>query len=277
MPANNSATGGTFPIRVGTSGWSYDDWVGPFYPDKTPKAAYLEHYAARFDCVEVDSTYYAIPRRSMVEGWASRTSEDFRFALKAPSVITHEKVLRDCDEDAEAFFSAIEPLKSRTLCVLLQFGYFNRGAFASAGPFFERLTAFLAKYGTRVQFAVEIRNKNWLTRDYFDLLRSHNAVCTLVEHAWLPPLDQLIQKHDVVTGPFSYLRLIGDRDAIEKITKTWERVVIERDADLERVAASIRQLATRTEVVTFINNHYAGHGPEICRRLLRLMGDRLGK
>jgi len=203
----------------------------------------------------------------MVQGWAERTPKRFRFALKAPSEITHRKILVDSAEVMETFLSALEPLGEKTLCVLLQFGYFNRATFRSAKPFFERLNGFLTEYADHVPLAVEIRNKNWLTDAYFDLLRSHKAAAALVEHAWLPPINHVIERHDVVTGPFSYVRLIGDRKGIEEITRTWDRVVLDRSAELGRVARAIRQIAQRVPVYTFVNNHYAGHGPESCRQL----------
>ena len=254
-------------IHIGTSGWSYDDWVGPFYPPGAAKRDYLGCYAEKFDIVEVDSTYYAIPAQRMVAGWAERTPEHFRFALKVPGEITHKKVLVDCEEEMESFLAALEPLTSKIQCLLLQFGYFNRTAFAAPKPFFERLDAFLRRYAERIPIAAEIRNKNWLTADYFDLLRGHNVPATLVEHAWLPPINRLIENQDVISGPFSYVRLIGDRKGIEKITKTWEKPVVDRSADLKRIAAALRKIARQVPVVTFVNNHYAGHGPETCRQL----------
>ena len=254
-------------IHIGTSGWSYVDWVGPFYRAGTPKSDFLGAYAEHFEVVEVDSTYYAPPAKRIVTGWYERTPEGFRFALKAPGAITHEKVLDDCERDADAFFDALAPLGEKLLCVLLQFGYFNKAKFASAGPFMERLDAFLERCAARVPLAVEIRNKAWLTRGYFDLLRRHNAAAALVEHAWLPPVERLIEQQDVVTGPFSYFRLIGDRTGIEEITKTWGETVLDRSSDLRRVAGSMRRIAERVPVYTFVNNHYAGHGPETSRRL----------
>lgn len=254
-------------IHIGTSGWSYTDWVGTFYPDETPPRDFLALYADQFDIVEVDSTYYRTPSRTMVQGWAQRTPQHFRFALKVPAQITHERILHDCDRSMEAFLAALGALGSKTLCVLLQFGYFNRKAFSSAKPFFDRLDEFLGKYAQRVPLAVEIRNKNWLTADYFDLLRRHRAAAALVEHSWLPPINRVVEAHDVVTGPFSYVRLIGNRKRIEEITKTWGKTVVERTADLHRIAGALRQIARRVPVYTFANNHYAGHGPDTCRQL----------
>lgn len=257
-------------IHISTSGWSYDDWVGPFYPPGTPKGDYLHFYATRFREVEVDSTYYAIPARRTVQSWADKTPDAFRFSLKMPKIITHEKVLADCEAATEQFLDVLEPLRNKTRCVLLQFGYFNRRAFGSAGPFLDRLRAFLERFASRIQLACEIRNKQWLTRDYFDLLRGYGVPAVLVEHAWLPPIDRVIAQHDVATGPFGYVRLIGDRAAIEKLTRNWSEVVLDRGRDLKRVATAIRKMAERTDVVTFVNNHYAGHGPATCADLERL-------
>jgi uncharacterized protein YecE (DUF72 family) len=245
---------------------------GPFYPDGTPTRDYLGCYAETFDVVEVDSTYYRIPGSKMVQGWAERTPEHFRFALKVPGEITHKKILHQADGDMDEFLAALEPLGEKTLCVLLQFGYFNRKMFSAPRQFLERLDAFLGRYARRVPLACEIRNKNWLGRDYFDLLRRHNVAATLVEHAWLPPINQVVEQHDVVTGPLSYVRLIGDRKGIEEITRTWEKTVIDRTADLRRVAAALRKITERVPVYTFANNHYAGHGPDTCRQLREAIG-----
>ena len=203
----------------------------------------------------------------MVRRWAGRTPDAFRFALKAPRQTTHEQVLVDCDAEMEDLIATLDLLGPKLKSVLLQFGYFNRAAFSGPRPFLARLEAFLERYAARLPLACEIRNRAWLKPDYFDLLRRHGVAATLVEHAWLPPIDQLIAQQDVVTGPYSCVRLIGDRAGIERITKTWDRIVMDRTADLLRIAQALRQVAARAEVVVFVNNHYAGHAPESCRAL----------
>ena len=259
-------------IRIGTSGWSYDDWVGPFYPPGTASADYLRYYAGKFDVVEVDSTFYRPPTERMVRGWAERTAAGFGFALKMPRTITHEKVLVGCESDMDSLLTTLEPLGKKLKSVLLQFGYFNRATFAGPKPFYDRLAKLFSHFAGRVPLACEIRNKNWLTADYFGLLREHNVATALVEHAWLPPIGELIEQQDVVTGPYAYVRLIGDREGIEKLTTTWEKLVVDRKADLRRVAKSLRQIAERAEVLVFVNNHYAGHGPATCRELRAAVG-----
>jgi uncharacterized protein YecE (DUF72 family) len=254
-------------IQIGTTGWSYKDWVGSFYEPGTAQGDYLERYGQHFEIVEVDSTFYRPPTDAMVRRWAERTPETFRFALKVPRLITHERVLADCDREMEGLIATVGLLGSKLKSVLLQFGYFNRAAFSGPKPFLDRLDAFLERYAARLPLACEIRNRAWLQRGYFDLLRRHGVAAAVVEHAWLPPMDKLVAQHDVVTGPYAYVRLLGDRSGIERITKSWDQVVVDRTADLRRVAEALRQVAARAEVLVFVNNHYAGHAPESCRAL----------
>jgi len=131
-------------VRIGTCGWSYQDWSGVFYPKGTAPGAYLTFYAERYPIVEVDSTFYRSPSRKMVEGWRDKTPEGFGFSLKVPQVITHEKLLANCEPEIAAFLSAVRILGYKLLCCCLQFGYFNKKAFASLDAFLERLGPFLA-------------------------------------------------------------------------------------------------------------------------------------
>jgi len=163
-------------IRVGTCGWSYQDWSRVFYPAELPAGEYLSFYAERFPIVEVDSTFYRPPSRKIVEGWREKTPDSFGFSLKVPQVITHEKVLIDCGKELNAFLTAARVLEGKLLCCLLQFGYFNKEAFATVDDFLRRLHPFLAGWPEDVPVAVEIRNKNWMTAKLVDCLRAHRAV-----------------------------------------------------------------------------------------------------
>ncbi len=260
------------PIEVGCCGWSYPDWEGPFYPEGMAAGDYLEWYAGRFPVVEVDSTFYRPPSAAMVRAWRSRTPDGFRFALKVPRAITHDKQLRDCDEEVEGFLAAIEPLGDKLMVALLQLGYFNRGAFATLEAFLETLGSFLANWPhAKVPVAVEVRNRRWVTTDLMRVLRSHDAAFTLTEHQWMPSMAEVEQLVDPVTGPLAYVRLLGDREAIEKVTTTWDRPVVDRSADLSVSAAVIARLAARVPVAVFCNNHYEGHSPETARRLRGLL------
>lgn len=258
-------------IRVGTSGWSYRDWVGPFYPPGTKPGDYLPFYAGRFDVVEVDSTFYAIPPARTVAGWAARTPDDFRFSVKTPQTITHEKVLVDCDADRDAFLAALEPLGRKLHSILLQFGYFNKKTFTGPTEFFDRLDNFLHRFPAAAPVAVEIRNRAWLTSAFFDLLRAHRAAFVLADQAWMPPPADVVARHDVVTGDFVYLRLIGDRKGIEQITQTWDRTVVDRSQPIRDLIRALEGVIPRADLVVFINNHYAGHAPASCEEFLQAL------
>lgn len=258
-------------VEIGCCGWSYDDWVGPFYPEGTRPGDYLALYAQRFSIVEVDSTFYGTPSRRMVEGWHERTPPGFRFSLKVPQVITHEKVLQNCDEELDGFLAAARLLGEKLHSVCLQFGYFNKGAFPSLTSFLKQLDPFLRRWPADVPVAVEIRNRAWLEAPFADCLRAHNAAMVLTVQGWMPQPAQVMERMDAVTGPFAYVRLLGDRKAIEKLTTTWNRTVLDKSDELRTTVAAIRQLAIRAPVLVFVNNHYAGHGPDTADTVTRFL------
>jgi uncharacterized protein YecE (DUF72 family) len=261
------------PVLIGCSGWSYADWEGPFYPEGMDPADYLPWYADRFPVVEVDSTFYRPPTPRMVRAWYGRTPADFGFALKVPQVITHQKQLRGCEEEVDGFVTSILPLGEKLSCALLQMGYFNRGAFKGLDDFLPVLDDFLTSWPhAKVPLAVEVRNPRWVVEPFADVLRKHGAALTLTEQKWMPGPAEVTERFDPVTGPFGFVRLIGDREAIEKMATTWDRAIIDRTAELEKTAGVIRSLALRVPVLVFANNHYAGHAPDTARRLRGILG-----
>lgn len=261
------------PILIGCSGWSYPDWVGPFYPDGMDAGDFLEFYADRFPIVEVDSTFYRPPTARTVRGWRDRTPEDFRFVLKVPRVITHEKRLKNCREEVEGFVTSLAPLGDKVFCALLQLGYFNRSAFESLEDFLRVLGDFLDEWPHRtVPLAVEIRNPRWIGEDLMAVLKTHNAAFTLTEQKWMPSPASIYESLDPVTGPVSVVRLLGDREAIERITTTWDRTVIDRSEGIAETAGVIDRMARKVPVAVFAANHYAGYSPETARQLRERLG-----
>src|SRR4051812_48773088 len=107
-------------IHIGTSGWSYRDWRGPYYPDKMKSTDYLTHYAKEFHVSEINSSFYTTPRISTVEGWANKVPADFRFCPKMNRYLTQMKRLKDPEQPLEKFFTAFEPLKAKLGPILLQ-------------------------------------------------------------------------------------------------------------------------------------------------------------
>src|SRR5438477_10064598 len=151
-------------IRLGTQGWNYDAWVGPFYPLGSRVGDFLTIYARAFDSVEVDSTFYAIPPSKTVRGWASRVPDDFTFALKLPQEITHERKLRDSDDLLADFVERARELGNKLGPVPIQFG----PDFAPTE--LPALAQFLPKLPRDIRFAVEFRQRAWINDGILRLL-----------------------------------------------------------------------------------------------------------
>jgi uncharacterized protein YecE (DUF72 family) len=250
-------------LYLGTQGWSYDSWAGSFYPSGISKSAWLEAYAAQFITVELDTTFYAIPRASTISGWLARTPEDFRFAAKFPQVITHEKQLVACPSETNAFLGAMAGLGGRLGPLLLQMP----PSFSTGQA--DALEGFLQNLPTGFRYALEVRHRSWLAKDKLPklvaLLQRREIALCLVQHAWMPKLDE-------VTAPFVYIRWLGRREDIPD--DDFSRVRIDRRAQLDSWAEQIaRYLQAGIAVYGYFNNHYQGHSPASVRDMqARLTG-----
>jgi uncharacterized protein YecE (DUF72 family) len=197
-----------------------------------------------------------------VKGWYAKTPPGFIFAAKVPQVITHEKVLVDCDADLKHFLETMEALGEKLGPLLFQFGYFNKSKFASGVEFLARLKPFLKRLPKGFQYAVEIRNKYWLDARFADLLREHGVALALIDQSWVPRPWEMKEKFDLITADFTYVRWLGDRKGIEEQTKTWDKTIVDRSGELVHWAEVFRQFVARNmKVFAYANNHYAGHGP----------------
>jgi uncharacterized protein YecE (DUF72 family) len=190
-------------LYVGTVSWSKQDWVGSFYPANLKPPQFLEAYTRNFRTVEIDATFYSIPQRSTVSGWRDRTPDGFVFAAKIPRLITHQKTLSDCQKELSTFLKTMEILGNKLGPLLLQFPYFNKNVFASREQFDRLLRPFLDSLPKEFRFSVEIRNKNWISWDFLELLRERSVGFTLLAQAWMPRIDTLAKALDLVTGDFA--------------------------------------------------------------------------
>jgi len=259
-------------LRVGTSAFTAEGWPGSFYPASLKPSDYLTHYAAQFDTVELDSTFYRTPSPSTVSGWYAKTPAGFLFAAKVPQVITHEKVFEECGDDLKGFLSVMDILGEKLGPLLFQFPYFNKSKFASGAEFLGRLRPFLKKLPRGRRCAVEIRNKYWLVPALAEALREHNVALALIDHSWMPSIRDVLKKIDPVTADFTYIRWLGDRKAIEEQTTSWDKTILDRRRDLEAWVEACRKfLGRRIAVFAFANNHYAGHAPDTVRLFQQLI------
>ncbi len=260
-------------IRLGTASWSSREWVGVFYPPRTPSEEFIAEYARRLPTVEIDSTFYGIPRTSTLESWRDRVPDGFLFAAKVPQVITHQKCLVDCREDMEAFLRAVSILGDRLGPILFQFQYYSRKKGLTESDFLERLEPFLDTLPRAgFHYAVEVRNKAWIKPRLLDLLRRHDIALALIDHPYMHSPEELINIEGILTGPFVYVRWLGDRYAIEKITQVFNETIIDRRPDLERWVPPIqRMLEARKPVFGYFNNHYSGYAPADVQLLIDVL------
>ena len=249
-------------LHLGTSSFSDPSWVGPFYPAGTKPAEFLTVYGRRYETVEIDATFYRIPTPAQVRSWASKVPDGFLIAAKVPQVVTHEKRLLGADEDIALFLEAMSEAGGKLGPLLFQFPFFRREDFASAEPFLERLAPVVASLPRDIRFAVEIRNKTWVGEPLFSLLREHGVAFALIDYPGMPSIGQLLQGPDPITAGFTYVRWLGDRYGIEAKTDTWEKLIVDREAEMERWVPALAAILERNiEVFGYFNNHYAGHAP----------------
>jgi uncharacterized protein YecE (DUF72 family) len=249
-------------IHIGTQGWNYEAWVGPFYPEGTRAPDYLTIYARAFDSVEVDSTFYAIPAEKTVRGWAARTPDDFVFSLKLPQEITHERRLRNVDELAAEFFDRARQLGPKLGPILIQLG-------PDFGPAeLPAVAQFLPKLPRDIRFAIEFRQRGWIHEGLLALLAEHNVALTLSDGRWIPR-KQMMELATRPTSDFIYVRLMG----VDQSIVDYSRIQIDRTRDVEAWTSVLWPYAEQgREAFVYVNNHFAGHSPQSGRELQRLLG-----
>ena len=180
-------------IYAGTSGFSYKEWKGSFYPEKLPASDMLSYYSSRLSAVEINNTFYRMPRESVVEGWAAQVPDSFRFVIKASRRITHFKRLKGAEEETGYLLQTVGLLGDRLGAVLFQLP-------PNMKQDLDRLDHFLAGLGDPGRTVFEFRHTSWFEEATYDCLREHGAaLCT----ADTDEEDGQI----VETAPWGYLRL----------------------------------------------------------------------
>jgi uncharacterized protein YecE (DUF72 family) len=252
-------------ILIGTQGWNYAAWVGPFYPLGTRPAEFLPTYARAFRIVEVDSSFYAVPDARAIRAWGERTPRDFLFTLKMPQEITHERRLRDTEDLLQIFLDRARELGGKLGPILLQMG----PDFAPHElPALEQFVPLLPR---DLQFAIEVRQSAWMRPEVLnallELLAAYGIALALSDGRWIRR-ETMLELAERPTADFLYVRWMGpNRDITD-----YSRLQFDRSAEIRAWAEVLKRAAHTKDVYGFFNNHFAGHSPANAREMQTLLG-----
>jgi uncharacterized protein YecE (DUF72 family) len=228
-------------LYVGTSGYSYKEWKGTFYPKDLPAPQMLRYYGERFRTVEINSTFYGMPKASVLEGWADAVPADFKFVLKAPQQITHRQRLKDTDASVSHLLEVAGALKQCRGPLLFQLP-------PTAKKDLPRLRAFLALLASQGRAAFEFRHPSWFDDEVFGLLRDHHAALCVAD------AEGDLEVPFVATTDWGYLRL---------------RRPDYNDGELKAWMNRVQEQGWR-EAFVFFKHEDEGKGPRMAQRYLEL-------
>jgi uncharacterized protein YecE (DUF72 family) len=238
-------------VRIGCSGWNYAHWRGRVYPKGLPPRRWLDHYSTLFDTVEVNNTFYRLPRRSAVQAWVDESPPGFLFAVKASRYLTHIKRLTDLGGGIERFYDRIAPLAESPKLgpVLWQLpANFHRDD--------ERLAAALGGLPAG-RHCFEFRHESWFAPTVYELLRERRVALVIGDHPERP-----FQTHELTAG-WAFVRFhYGSRGRYGNYS----------DRELETWARRIRQWRRRVDVYAYFNNDWEGYAVRNGVRLRELLG-----
>ena len=242
-------------VHVGTMGWSYDFWKGSFYPKNLASSEFLAYYSKQFDTVEVDSTFYRIPRKQTVLEWKDQTSKGFLFSLKFPRIITHVKMLRNCEEETRVFLERVDFLGEKLGPLLLQF------SISFGNEQVPALREFLKNLPKEHRYVVEVRNKKLLSDSLFSILKENDVVLAWVQSPFMPIIIE-------ITSNSVYVRWEGDR---KKINGTLGKIEVDRIADIKLWADKLKQFWDRKiDVFGYFSKYYSGYPPSDVHEFLKI-------
>ena len=284
-------------IRIGTCSWKYPEWFGLVY--SAPKGIdYLQEYSRIYPTVEIDQWFWSLfspesgvkmPTPADSFRYRDAVPDTFRFSVKVPNSITLTHYYKKdsagnpvpnpfflSSDLFRKFLSLIDPLKGYLGPIIFQFEYLNKMKMPSPKMFRDRFGEFLDQIPTGFVYGLEVRNKNYFNKGYFDFLLESGLAPVLIDGYWMPPIAEHFQKwgDEIRKHPLVIIRLMGkDRKGIEKMTgDRWDRIVEPRDDDLRAVADIVKDIAGNgAEVYLNVNNHYEGCAPATIDRIKPLL------
>ncbi|MCK4480601.1 MAG: DUF72 domain-containing protein [Candidatus Lokiarchaeota archaeon] len=237
-------------ITIGTAGFSYKDWVGPFYPKKLQRSRHLEFFSNYFPIVEINSTFYNIPSEDMVINWNNRVPEEFRFIVKLWQKITHELKSSEIDNRILEFFSRVRPLKEKIFGILLQFPpWFNYSE-----KHLKQLNYLIEAIPSEYNCIIELRDNSWFNPEIIsNFIEGKNIILGTTYMPGIIPYYKPNQN-------YYYIRLIGDRELT-----VFNRIQRSQKETMKNLFKNVQNLLKKPdiyEIFIIVNNHFQGHAPE---------------
>lgn len=238
-------------ILIGTSGWSYDEWVGPFYPKSLKREDFLVYYSEIFYTNEINTTFYHMPSNWMVKNWVNRTPNNFLFSVKLPQSITHKSKLSldHCSDDLSKFLRLMEPIieakKLLSLLIQLPPSFIKEDHYDLFRDFIDYWPTNPKEEG--YYLSVEFRHNSWMEEEVFEFLKKKELVYCGVVEPLLPP------RFDVTNDEFAYIRFHGYGE------KPWFNYFFS-DQEIQQWAQSIKEVLPKVKKIgIYFNNHYSGY------------------
>ena len=234
-------------LLVGTSGYSYKEWKGTFYPEKIPAKEMLSYYAGRLSTVEINATFYRMPQKSMLENWKEQVPPTFRFSLKAPQRVTHFKRLKETEDETKYFFETAETLGDQLGVVLFQLP-------PNMKKDLPRFETFLQQLPATPRAAFEFRHPTWFDDEVLEILKGRNLALVVSD------TDDMPTTHIDKTADWGYLRLRRVNYSEENLSEWVGRINQQQWSD----------------TFVFFKHEDEGTGPKLAAQFLQLAGEAVG-
>ena len=244
-------------INIGTAGWDYKDWIGPFYPKNLDKVRFLTHYSTYFDVNEVNSTFYNLISINTIENWINRVPSTFQFILKVWQKITHEFDNPILEEDIIEFQSRIKPFGNMLKGLLLQFPPW----FKYSDKHFQHLSYIVRNFAKKYRIFIELRNNSWFEEP--DLTKLIDGKEVILATSYL----ENVKPYYFPNQELYYIRLIGNREItkFDHLQKSQEIALSHFYSNIKK----IQNIPNIREIFIIVNNHFSGFAPETVNQIKR--------
>jgi uncharacterized protein YecE (DUF72 family) len=281
-------------IRIGTCSWKYDSWRDLVYSDHAKKN-YLLEYSRKYDTVEIDQWFWSLfgvdkvslPLPQIVEEYTESVPDDFKFTIKIPNSITLTHFYRKSKTAPlvenphflsldlfETFLNALRPMHKKIGLLMFQFEYLNKEKMSSQTVFLDQFQEFIKRCDRNFSYGLEIRNPNYLNKNYFEFLKQHHLGHVFLQGYYMDDIALTYQKHWSLLDTTVAIRLHGPNrsDIEEKSGGQWDRIYEPKDDEISRITKIIEEIhAKNLDIYVNVNNHYEGSAPLTIEKIRQIL------